>query len=110
MADHYAGAEAEPFGDKANALMRVTSAHGRLVTGILVIGEFERELIRARTDDGRKRAMARGVRFGRKPKLTRDRVEDALARRKNGEPLTKIGRSCTSRIQRYHGSKLIFRT
>jgi DNA invertase Pin-like site-specific DNA recombinase len=32
--------------------------------------EFERELIRARTDEGRKRAQARGVRFGRKLKLT----------------------------------------
>jgi DNA invertase Pin-like site-specific DNA recombinase len=31
---------------------------------------FERELIRARTGEGRKRAQARGVRFGPKPKLT----------------------------------------
>jgi DNA invertase Pin-like site-specific DNA recombinase len=29
------------------------------------LAEFERELIRARTDDGRKRAQARGVEFGR---------------------------------------------
>jgi DNA invertase Pin-like site-specific DNA recombinase len=31
------------------------------------LAEFERELIRARTDDGRKRAKARGVKFGRPP-------------------------------------------
>jgi hypothetical protein len=29
------------------------------------LAEFERELILARTDDGRKRAKARGVKFGR---------------------------------------------
>jgi DNA invertase Pin-like site-specific DNA recombinase len=29
------------------------------------LAEFERELIRARTDDGRRRAKARGVKFGR---------------------------------------------
>jgi DNA invertase Pin-like site-specific DNA recombinase len=34
------------------------------------LAEFERELIKARTAEGRKRAQARGVRFGRKPKLT----------------------------------------
>jgi DNA invertase Pin-like site-specific DNA recombinase len=34
------------------------------------LAEFERHLILARTDEGRKRAQARGVRFGRKLKLT----------------------------------------
>jgi DNA invertase Pin-like site-specific DNA recombinase len=29
------------------------------------LAEFERELIKARTAEGRKRAQARGVRFGR---------------------------------------------
>jgi len=33
------------------------------------LAEFERELIRARTDEGRKRAQARGVKFGRPPRL-----------------------------------------
>jgi DNA invertase Pin-like site-specific DNA recombinase len=75
-------------------MIDTTSAHGRLVTSILaVIGEFERELIRARTDEGRKRAQARGVRFGRKPKLSRFQIDEALARREAGEPLTEIGRS-----------------
>jgi DNA invertase Pin-like site-specific DNA recombinase len=55
--------------------------------------EFERELIRARTDEGRKRAMARGIRFGRKPKLTRHQIEEAKARREAGEALAEIGRS-----------------
>jgi DNA invertase Pin-like site-specific DNA recombinase len=56
------------------------------------LAEFERELIRARTDDGRKRAQARGVRFGRKPKLSAFQVAEAIARRQAGEPLTEIGR------------------
>ena len=48
-----------------------TTPHGRLMLTVLGgLAEFERELIRARTDEGRKRAMARGVRFGRKPKLS----------------------------------------
>jgi DNA invertase Pin-like site-specific DNA recombinase len=50
-------------------------------------------LIRARTDEGRKRAQARGVRFGRPLKLTRYQIEEALVRREAGEPLTDIGRS-----------------
>jgi DNA invertase Pin-like site-specific DNA recombinase len=32
--------------------------------------EFERDLIRAHTAEGRERAKARGVKLGRKPKLT----------------------------------------
>ena len=48
-----------------------TSAHGRLMVTILAgLAEFERELILARTSDGRTRAKARGVRFGRPPTLT----------------------------------------
>jgi DNA invertase Pin-like site-specific DNA recombinase len=42
------------------------------------LAEFERELIRSRTDEGRKRAQARGVRFGRKPALTPYRRQEAL--------------------------------
>ena len=45
------------------------------------LATFERHLIRARTDEGRKRAQARGVRFGRKPKLTRYQIEEALGRK-----------------------------
>src|SRR5262249_8668939 len=49
-----------------------TTPHGRLMLTVLGgLAEFERELILARTSDGRKRAKARGVKFGRPPKLTR---------------------------------------
>ena len=47
------------------------TAHGRLMLTVLGgLAEFERELIRARTGEGRKLAKARGVKMGRKPKLT----------------------------------------
>src|SRR6266699_3574345 len=59
-----------------------TSAHGRLMVTILAgLAEFERELIRARTGEGRKRAKERGVRFGRPPVLTPHQRQEALARR-----------------------------
>jgi DNA invertase Pin-like site-specific DNA recombinase len=47
------------------------------------LAEFERELIRARTGEGRKRAMARGVKFGRPPKTQVNRSE--LPARQAGE-------------------------
>src|SRR6201990_1921205 len=76
------------FRSLADTWADTTSAHGRLMLTVLGgLAEFERELIRARTDDGRKRAMARGVRFGRKPKLTVHQVREAIARREAGEPL-----------------------
>jgi DNA invertase Pin-like site-specific DNA recombinase len=62
-----------------------TTAHGRLMLTVLGgLTEFERELIRARTDEGRKRAQARGVRFGRKLKLTAHQRQEAIARREAG--------------------------
>ena len=57
------------------------------------LAEFERELIKARTEEGRKRAQARGVRFGRKLKLTKHLIIEALRRREEGEALVEIGRS-----------------
>jgi DNA invertase Pin-like site-specific DNA recombinase len=54
---------------------------------------FERELIKTRTGEGRVRAMARGVRFGRKPKLSRFQIAEALRRREAGESLTDIART-----------------
>ena len=57
------------------------------------LAEFERHLILARTGEGRSRAQARGVRFGRKRKLTKHQRDEALARREAGEALAEIGRS-----------------
>ena len=57
------------------------------------LAEFERHLILARTKEGRERAKARGVRFGRKLKLTPHQRREALARREAGEALTDIART-----------------
>ncbi len=71
-----------------------TTPHGRLMLTVLGgLAEFERSLILARTGEGRKRAMANGVRFGRKPKLTAYQIKEAVARREAGETLTDIGRT-----------------
>jgi DNA invertase Pin-like site-specific DNA recombinase len=57
------------------------------------LAEFERELIRTRTSEGRERAKARGVILGRKPKLTSHQRREAIARREAGEVLTDIART-----------------
>jgi DNA invertase Pin-like site-specific DNA recombinase len=82
------------FKSLADAWADTTTAHGRLMLTVLGgLAEFERELIRARTDEGRKRAQARGVRFGRKLKLTPHQIVEAIQRREAGEALVEIGRS-----------------
>jgi DNA invertase Pin-like site-specific DNA recombinase len=71
------------------------------------LAEFERELIRSRNDEGRKRAKARGVKFGRKLKLTAYQRQQALARRAQGEPLVEIARTfgvSHSTISRLHAA------
>jgi DNA invertase Pin-like site-specific DNA recombinase len=58
------------------------------------LAEFERDLIRARTGEGRARAVARGQRMGRPPKLTPHEKREAIKRRDtSGESLAEIGRS-----------------
>ena len=71
-----------------------TMAHGRLmltVTGGLA--EVERELIRARTGEGRKRGIAIGVKMGHPVKMTPRQIKEALRRRDASEPLRDIARS-----------------
>jgi len=71
-----------------------TTPHGRLMLTVLGgLAEFERELIRSRTGEGRERAKARGVRMGRRPKLTPHQRLEAIARRDAGETLVDIARS-----------------
>ncbi len=71
-----------------------TTPHGKLMITVLGgLAEFERHLILSRTNEGRQRAKASGVRFGRKLKLTAHQQKEALARRNAGETLAEIGRS-----------------
>src|ERR1700745_1390259 len=82
------------FRSLGDAWADTTTSHGRLMLTILGgLAEFERELIRARTGEGRERAKARGVKLGRKPKLTPHQRAEAIARREAGEVLTDIARS-----------------
>ena len=87
-----AGAGFRSLGD---AWADTTSAHGRLMLTILGgLAEFERELIHARTSEGRERAKAQGVRMGRPSKLTDHQRKEAIRRRDKGEEtLAEIGRS-----------------
>jgi DNA invertase Pin-like site-specific DNA recombinase len=58
------------------------------------LAEFERDLIRVRTGEGRARAVARGKKMGRSPKPTPHQRREAIQRRNKGEEsLTEIGRS-----------------
>lgn len=53
-----------------------TTPTGKLLFNILgSLAEFERDLINARCDEGRKAAKAKGVKFGRKAKLDSDQVQ-----------------------------------
>jgi DNA invertase Pin-like site-specific DNA recombinase len=72
-----------------------TTSHARLMLTVLGgLAEFERDLIRARTGEGRARAVARGVKMGRPPKLTPHQRKEAIKRRdERNETLADIGRS-----------------
>ena len=71
-----------------------TTPHGRLMLTVLGgLAEFERELIRSRTSEGRERAKAQGVKFGPKPKMTDHQKREAIQRRETGEPMPDIARS-----------------
>jgi len=71
-----------------------TSAHGRLMVTILAgLAEFERELILTRTSDGRARAKARGVKFGRPSALTAHQRQEAIQRLAQGEAQADVARS-----------------
>lgn len=59
----------------------------------LIKPSFERELIRERTGEGRKRAPANGVKFDRKLKLSAFQRVEAIKRRGAGEPLAPIAQS-----------------
>jgi DNA invertase Pin-like site-specific DNA recombinase len=71
-----------------------TTAHGRLMLTVLGgLAEFERELIRARTGEGRKRAKDRGVKFGRPSALTIHQRQEALQRLARGEAQADVART-----------------
>ena len=87
------GARGAAFRSLGDAWADTSTAHGRLMLTVLGgLAEFERELIRQRTTDGRLRAMARGVRSGPKPKLTPYQVREASTALLMGESLEMIAK------------------
>jgi DNA invertase Pin-like site-specific DNA recombinase len=71
-----------------------TTPHGRLMLTVLGgLAEFERELIRARTGEGRTRAKARGVKFGRPSVLTPHQRQEVMQRLAQGEAQADLARS-----------------
>jgi DNA invertase Pin-like site-specific DNA recombinase len=90
IADRKAG-----FRSLGDAWADTTTPHSRLMLTVLDgLAEFERDLIRTRTSEGRERAKARGVKLGRKPKLTEHQKREAIRRRDiDGETVREIARS-----------------
>jgi DNA invertase Pin-like site-specific DNA recombinase len=82
------------FKSLKDAWCDTTTPHGRLMLTVLGgLAEFERELIRARTGEGRKRAKARGVRFGRPRKMTPHQRQEAMQRLAAGETQADVART-----------------
>jgi DNA invertase Pin-like site-specific DNA recombinase len=79
----------------AEPVVDTTSDFAELVLAMLgVAAKLERRRIKERTERGRADAKAKGVKFGRKPKLTPHQQREAVKRRdEGGETLRSIGRS-----------------
>ena len=88
------GEKGAAFRSLADAWADTTTPHGRLIVAVLGgLAEFERDLIRSRTNEGRQRAKAEGRRLGRKPALDhfqRRRALDMLAEGKPGADVARL--------------------
>lgn len=82
------------FRSLADAWADTTTPTGRLMLTVLGgIAEFERDLIRTRTSEGRARAKAEGRSLGRPFKLTPHQQAEVRVRKVNGESVREIARS-----------------
>jgi DNA invertase Pin-like site-specific DNA recombinase len=82
------------FKSLSDAWADTSTPHGKLMLTVLGgLAEFELQLIKTRTSEGRKRAKADGVRFGRKPKLTGFQFNEAKRRAELGESERAIART-----------------
>jgi DNA invertase Pin-like site-specific DNA recombinase len=90
----YFGKRGAGFKSLKDSWADTTTPHGRLMLTVLGgLAEFERELIRARTGEGRIRAKARGVKFGRPRKMTPHQRQEALQRLHAGETMADVART-----------------
>ncbi|WP_457940837.1 recombinase family protein [Mesorhizobium sp. 10J20-29] len=68
-----------------------TTRSGKLLLGILaLIAEFENDIRRERQADGIAMARKKGVKFGRRPTLTHDVVNEIIELRSSGETVPSI--------------------
>src|SRR5262249_37495966 len=82
------------FKSLKDAWADTTTPHGRLMLTVLGgLAECERELIRARAGEGRKRAQDRGVKFGRPRKMTPHQRQEAIQRLHAGETMADVART-----------------
>jgi DNA invertase Pin-like site-specific DNA recombinase len=78
----------------AEPVLDTTGDFAELVLALLgVAAKLERRRIAERTARGRADAKAKGVKFGRKPKLTAHQQREAQKRIASGEPQRSIARS-----------------
>jgi DNA invertase Pin-like site-specific DNA recombinase len=81
-------------GEQSRLLLGGLCLGAAMLTVLGGLAEFERELIRTRTSEGRARAVANGVRLGRKPTLTPHQRREAIKRvNAEKETLGEIARS-----------------
>jgi DNA invertase Pin-like site-specific DNA recombinase len=91
---HSVGERGAGFRSLNDAWADTTTPHGRLMLTVLGgLAEFERELVCARTGEGRRRAMDRGVKFGRPPVLNRHQRMEAIERLRGGEGPADVART-----------------
>jgi DNA invertase Pin-like site-specific DNA recombinase len=81
------------FRSLKDAWADTTTPHGRLMVTVLGgLAEFERELIVARTSEGRARAKARGVKLGPRFKLSAEQRAYVARERAKGESTRHLAR------------------
>jgi len=77
----------EPWAD-------TTTPAGRLMLTVIDgLAEFERELIKIRTSEGRELAKRSGIRMGRKPLLSPHQIAEVRDRKAGGESVRQLARS-----------------
>lgn len=77
----------EPWAD-------TTTPSGRMILTVFAgIAEFERHLIRSRTEDGRRAAQARGVAFGRPRKMSKRQEILAQELVREGKSISEVART-----------------
>ena len=77
--------------DKPHLDLTTTMGKG-ILAFLSAIAQDERERITKRANEGRAAAVARGGRFGRKPKLNPEQQEEALRRLSSGDSCRQIAR------------------